>query len=398
MQFKNIKKKIVVKVGKLNLTNNSYKSFDNNVIDFLIELSNKILKSNYSKTFPDLASFGFFCRKSNLLKLKKNYINNNLIVGRGNVLHVCPSNVPMNFAFSLIFGLIAGNNNIVRLPRRNFKQVEILCYLIKKILSKKKFNNLKDRICLLKYEHSDEISNFLSQNVNARLIWGGDDTISKFKTYKTNPRCLDLCFSNRYSIAVINLEQLAKLKNFEMLNLINRFYNDSYIMDQQGCSSPQAVFWVGKKDEKVVVTFWKNLKKIIDRKYSSDFSVVNKKIYSISNFFMKNKNDYKINKKNFKIIRVTPKNISNEIEKIQCHYGTFVELNIKNLISLKKIINNKYQTLTYFGFKNNEVKKFIQKSNLIGIDRIVPIGRAFDMSPIWDGFDIVTSLSRVISE
>ena len=73
-------------------------------------------------------------------------------------------------------------------------------------------------------------------------------------------------------------------------------------------------------------------------------------------------------------------------------------MNIKNLTILKKIINNKYQTLTYFGFKKNEIKEFIRKSNVIGIDRIVPVGRAFDMSPLWDGFDIINSLSRVVSE
>ena len=242
MQLKNVEKKISIKLGKFEFRNNSYELFDRNVINFLTELSSKILKSKHSKIFPDLASFGFFCRKSNLLNLKKNYSSKNLIVGRGNTLHVCPSNVPMNFAFSLTFGLISGNNNIVRLPRRNFKQVEILCDLMKQILSKKKFNNIRNRICLLRYEHSDEISSFLSERVNARLIWGGDETISKFKSYKTNPRCVDLCFSNRYSIAVFNLEKIEKLNNFEIFNLVNRFYNDSYIMDQQGCSSPKQFF------------------------------------------------------------------------------------------------------------------------------------------------------------
>jgi hypothetical protein len=34
--------------------------------------------------------------------------------------------------------------------------------------------------------------------------------------------------------------------------------------------------------------------------------------------------------------------------------------------------------------------------NLRGIDRVVPVGRAIDMGLVWDGYDIVTSLSREI--
>ena len=63
-----LKKKISIKLGKFEFRNNSYELFDRNVINFLTELSSKILKSKHSKIFPDLASFGFFCRKSNLLK------------------------------------------------------------------------------------------------------------------------------------------------------------------------------------------------------------------------------------------------------------------------------------------------------------------------------------------
>ena len=48
-------------------------------------------------------------------------------MGRGTVLHITPSNVPTNFAYSMVFGLLSGNNNIIRLPSKNFLQVKILC-------------------------------------------------------------------------------------------------------------------------------------------------------------------------------------------------------------------------------------------------------------------------------
>ena len=43
--------------------------------------------------------------------------------GRGLAYHIGPSNVPMNFAFSLFYSLLAGNPTIVRLPSLNFPQI-----------------------------------------------------------------------------------------------------------------------------------------------------------------------------------------------------------------------------------------------------------------------------------
>ena len=40
------------------------------------------------------------------------------------------------------------------------------------------------------------------------------------------------------------------------------------------------------------------------------------------------------------------------------------------------------------------VKDIIE--NKFGIDRIVPIGQALDISMIWDGYDLTSSLTRAI--
>ena len=44
-----------------------------------------------------------------------------------------------------------------------------------------------------------------------------------------------------------------------------------------------------------------------------------------------------------------------------------------------------------------KLKNFMAKSNLTGIDRIVPIGQALEINFSWDGYDVISSLSRVIS-
>ena len=235
--------------------------FDKNIILLLNEISKEILNSNKCKKFPDLVSFGFWCRASNIKRIFNNYSFFKNRMGRGLVLHITPSNVPTNFAYSMVFGLLSGNNNIIRLPSKNFLQVEILCNILKKLSKKIIYKKSFNRLLLIKYENSDLISSELSKNVEARIIWGGDNTINKFKSFKTKPRCIDLAFANRYSISLIDSNNLAKLNSKNLAILAKKFYNDTYTMDQFGCSSPNSVFWLGKNNI-AKKNFWSELSKM----------------------------------------------------------------------------------------------------------------------------------------
>ena len=101
--------------------------FNNLTIDFLDELSQMLIKRNDARKFNDLVTFGFWIRKNKILKLKNIFSDTTLKIklGVGLVFHITPSNVPMNFAYSFIFGLLTGNSNIVRIPSNNFPQVKI---------------------------------------------------------------------------------------------------------------------------------------------------------------------------------------------------------------------------------------------------------------------------------
>lgn len=374
-----------------------YKIFDEKVINFLNEISKKILKLKKYKKFNDLVTFAFWCRKKNIINLSSNYKKNNLIVGRGCAFHVCPSNVPMNFAYSFAFGLLSGNNNIVKLPSKKFYQVNYLIKEINLILKKKKFNSIKKKLKFIRYKHNDEVSSYLSKIANVRLIWGGDETVKLFKKYETKPRCIDLCFSNRVSGALFDLNMLANLNETSFFNLVYKFYNDSYLMDQQGCSSPQILFWLGKKNIKTIDKFWKILSEIVEDNYDFDLSLANKKIQLTSEILIKEKSLKSLTFKNLKVVRYQKKDYK-KFDKLENKFGTFLEAYLKKITDLKPLINERFQTLLYFGVKKEKIISLVERKNLNGIDRVVPVGRAFDMGLIWDGFDIITSLSRTIGE
>ena len=96
------------------------------------------------------------------------------------------------------------------------------------------------------------------------------------------------------------------------------------------------------------------------------------------------------------VYRITLDKVVDSMDSLRGKFGYFYEYDTDDINSIAHIINNKYQTLTYFGVDKSELLGFVVKNRLLGIDRIVPIGKALDMDIIWDGYDIIRSLSRVI--
>ena len=124
-------------VGKNARLNICLAPFDDKIILFLEELSKMINLLNI-KSFVDVKAFSFFCRKKNILNLKLKYAKNDTIrVGLGTLFHITPSNIPTNFAYSLVFGLISGNSNIIKVPSKNFEEINLICKSLKNVLKKK---------------------------------------------------------------------------------------------------------------------------------------------------------------------------------------------------------------------------------------------------------------------
>ena len=106
-------------------------------------------------------------------------------------------------------------------------------------------------------------------------------------------------------------------------------------------------------------------------------------------------NNVKMFKNNLYVI--DPDNQTRQIENIRGINGTFFQKNINQITDLKNFITKKCQTITYFGFTKNQFKNFLLNNNLLGVDRVVPIGRALEIDIVWDGHEVIKSLSRVIS-
>ena len=76
--------------------------------------------------------------------------------------------------------------------------------------------------------------------------------------------------------------------------------------------------------------------------------------------------------------------------------GYFYEYELSSIRELGGVVTDKYQTLTCFGVDPEDVRRLVAAERLRGIDRIVPIGSAMDIDSTWDGYDIITMLSRIV--
>ena len=60
------------------------------------------------------------------------------------------------------------------------------------------------------------------------------------------------------------------------------------------------------------------------------------------------------------------------------------------------MLTEKFQTATYFGIDPEELRDFVLREQVRGIDRIVPVGKALDIDAVWDGYDVIGMLSRIV--
>jgi hypothetical protein len=370
--------------------------FDNNVIDYLNELSKELFKFNEIKVYPDLLTFAFFCRKSNLNNSKLNYlIKSDIKIGRGLAFHVTPSNVPMNFAYSFIAGLLSGNNNIVRVPSKEFKQVELFFIALNNLDSVTSFTNISSRTIFVKYDRNSNSTGYFSSICDVRIIWGGDSTIDLIRKNKIPARSIDITFADRFSFSVVNAKEYLNYGNKK--NLAVGFFNDTYLFDQNACTSPQLVFWYGSNDDiiKAKDAFWSVLHEYVIKKYQiSTITGVDKltNYYSFKTHGISSK---------IKVIdnylwRVELDTLPIDIDKYKGNSGYFFEYSINDLNQINPIISQKYQTLAYFGFELEILNEFILNNNFKGIDRVIPVGKTAEFTLTWDGYNLMEHLTRTI--
>lgn len=376
--------------------------FSEPVIEFLNALSGALMKDRMSRLYPDAITFAYFCRKANLLKLKAQYVREGeLRLGRGVLFHIAPSNVPINFGYSLVAGLLAGNANVVRVSSKQFPQVDLIIKHLHELMESGQYDEVSNRIALVRYDRMSDASKYFSEMANVRVIWGGDATIQTIRQNAIPARSFDVCFADRYSIAAINPKAIMEASEAEMKKLAKAFYNDTYLFDQNACSAPHTIFWVSEGSNVSEVSsakdkFWNAVHEHVSAKYQLQAVM---SVDKLTAFYRQAAcMDVKEEKMpDNVVVRTELHELPKNIDDFRCACGYFSEKTIQSLDEISPIVTIKYQTLGYYGFDKDTLSDFIRTNRFLGLDRVVPIGETTAFALTWDGYNLIETLTRITS-
>jgi hypothetical protein len=215
-----------------------------------------------------------------------------------------------------------------------------------------------------------------------------------------NPLAAEIVFANRFSLAVLNAEEVNVAEDKHVESLVGRFFNDSYWFDQMACSSPRLVVWVGNKSscDAAKELFWPRVAGEVARRGLKYPEVIGlNKLVSAYLAAATGLSDNIRPDVTGPVSRIHLAPMENsQFRTIECGGGLFFETEIPELEDLASLLTERDQTLSYFGFPYKQLKKLALSLPARAIDRIVPIGAALTFNTLWDGGNLLQSFSREI--
>lgn len=364
------------------------------VLCFLEDLSKEIRSNPMTRNREDCAAFAFWCRRKHLESSKEALNDRESRLGWGMIFHIAPSNIPTLFAYSMVFGMLAGNGNVIRISSRVMEESLPLCQMIEQVMQQKKYQDIYENTLLFTCERGDGWIETYTNLCDGRVIWGGDKAIEELRKIPVRPGVTELEFADRYSIAVIDTEWMKQRSEEELQQLSYQFYNDTFAMDQNACSSPKLIVWKGE-DRKCFETWWEQCMETAKRYELSPWKV-SRKYEEVCLNIMETDQIEKVRFYDNRIYVADLQECPRNPEQYDGRFGCFYQCIIQNLEELMPSLNRKIQTIEYAGVSPKELQDRIVEFGAKGGDRIVPLGQALSLDYMWDGINVIEHLSRVI--
>lgn len=375
------------------------------VVEFLDSVSSSLLARQCVKEFPELVTLAFWLRKSNIRGILDGFLasvgSRELAKARGVVLHIAPSNVDTIFLYSWALSMLAGNLNVVRISQNVGDQTDILLRVLRERMSDARWLPISERNRLVYYARVDRINRFLSGHADARVIWGGDDTVLAIRSSPGKPRTKDIAFADKVSATTVCADAYLKADASVVTTWTRSFYNDAYQFNQLACSSPHFVFFVGEQDccEKASEQFWSHLTTHLSGRHTNDhMSIATDKLtatYELLGRVGDARWVWGLGTHSPVVSRIPLTEVATSRNRVAG--GFFVECFLPTLEDLATVVQSSDQTLGYVGFTRDEMAAAAPALCTMGIDRIVPVGQALAFSPVWDGYLLLAELTRRIS-
>ena len=343
-----------------------------------------LLKQNTAREYPEIVALAFWFRQAHLTQITAAMPTElqNKKVHR--VFHIAPANVDTVFMYSVLLSVLCANQNIVRVSQRSGEVTWLLISLLREYLNLPEGQVLANQVAVVEYDaRHEQVTEQLSNWCDLRVIWGGDEAIKAVTAIA--PQTAQVCFPDRYSVALIQLDE-----NSDINALARQFLTDLLPFTQQACSSPKAIYWL-KTAPDYQRLFWTAVEQRIEQ-LDHQFEISHKVNQHIllqklaAGWGMKLTQEAGSKIAAFaKVCNAGPiarcKVKSLNAAMLEAHEGNGLVIEQDIGSSNEIACSVKLQTLSYavtdeLTAPNGEYK------------RVVPLGKALEFSPVWDGVDL----------
>ena len=311
--------------------------------------------------------------------------------GRGLAFHLPPRNVDTLFLYSWAIAFLCGNTNVVRLPEQASPTILGLVDPLIALLDEAGSADM-----FVTYPRADSVVNArLSSVADCRLVWGGDAKAELFNQLPVRVGGKSLMFADRYSHAVVSAQAIALLDEAGADRLAKSLHDDIRLFDQLACSSPHTIHVLDAGDGALAAVH--RLLERMDafaREVPSTDPAHGMAKFAASCVLAANDS------------LVAARRLSNETTVIELASsesrgvaigGGFLSLRVAGSVAeVAETLTGRDQTLTHFGLDGSSFEQLSTVAASRGVARLVPIGSALNFDQLWDGYDLVAELTRVV--
>lgn len=367
-------------------------------IAFCADLSRALARR--ARRLPEMQALAYWIRRSEIARLRDSFAaledDRTVLVPRGTVFHVPPANVDSIFVYSWLLAVLTGNRNVVRLSDRTGDQAEILLEVVRDTLHD--HPAIRASTLMLRCGHDRDVVDALSGACDLRVVWGGDRSVEAVRRSPLPAHGLDLTFPDRTSLAMIKTASFEAMSDARRDRLVEDFHNDTYWFDQLGCSSPRALVWVGDRGRVDALSgdFFRRLQVRTGRAgYSPDpAAALDKLAFGYRSVIDQAARSFRTYDATVSVLDVPSfPQLGGEFS----GGGMFFMHRVDRLHDLVAGVDRRVQTLVQHGFDDAELRELAVRLNGRGVDRIVPFGQALTFDRIWDGNDLLQSLTRRVT-
>ena len=173
-----------------------------------------------------------------------------------------------------------------------------------------------------------------------------------------------------------------------------KYYDDTYAMDQNACSSPQLIVWRGSEEvcRGASERWWRAVLHQLKEYSLSEKQVYDK--YSLACELAMQDECEMVQWVDQKLCHIWMRSLPKDWADLKGNSGIFMEYRVENQEALREIDCEKLQTLLVLGIEHDYLQQMVSSYSMKGILRIAAFGQALEMDLIWDGQDLTQKLTE----